>query len=499
MLVGRIVFEDAPHNDGRFNVNTRKIKNERKLIGRITALLVVCVPLLVACSPAQDETHGEAAATQGTPTADEARTIAKEAYIFTYGLVMNYRTMYRQAIDQEPGSSAVGLGNWLHLGLASPKDKDIVTPNNDTPYSYAWVDLRAEPCVLTMPKVEPDRFYTSQWDDLWAYVLDNVGSVNDGNDGTSVLLASPSWKGEVPEGLDRVIRGESDFLGTLSRVQVVGGMQDLSRAKEIQQSYKLQPLSDYLGKEAPAAAPSINWMPWVENDEKTEKYWDYVAFNLRFITPHPDDREMYEKMALIGLKRGSDWEREKLDPAIRKAMQEGLEDARAELVRLSQNEIDPAMMAGTRQKLNPTHQQRALGVYMGIFVNVPEQSIYFVIVADEKGSPLDGKQNYSLTFTKDQIPPVKYFWSLTMYNLPERFLIDNPIDRYSIGSSTPGLKTAEDGSITLYMSVESPGEDKESNWLPAPEGPWWVVMRTYGPGETIRDKTWKVPPVKQVD
>ncbi len=124
-------------------------------------------------------------------TASQAKAIAKEAYIFTYPLVMYYRTMHMQAIDTSSSSYSGGFGKWLNLGTATPQDTDIVTPNNDTPYSYAWVDLRAEPWVLTIPKVDKARFYTSQWDDLWGFVLDNVGSVNDGNDGVSVLLASP--------------------------------------------------------------------------------------------------------------------------------------------------------------------------------------------------------------------------------------------------------------------------------------------------------------------
>ena len=151
---------------------------------------------------------------------------------------MNYRTMYAQAIE-----GGRQFGKWVHLGVSSPADKDIVTPNNDTPYSYAWVDLRAEPWVLTMPRIEKGRFYTSQWDDYWGYVLDNPGSVIDGNDGVSVLLVSPSWKGEMPKGIKRVVRGESDILGTLTRTQIIGGAQRLPRVKEVQQSYKLQPLS----------------------------------------------------------------------------------------------------------------------------------------------------------------------------------------------------------------------------------------------------------------
>ena len=146
--------------------------------------------------------------------------------------------MYAQAIE---GDAA--FGKWLHLDLASPSDTDIVTPNNDTPYSYAWIDLRAEPWVLTVPKVEEHRFVTSQWDDLWGYVLDNAGSVKDGNDGVAVLLAPPGWQGDLPQGVQRAIRGESQFLGTLTRTQVVGGGQDLPRVKQIQRSYRLQPLS----------------------------------------------------------------------------------------------------------------------------------------------------------------------------------------------------------------------------------------------------------------
>jgi hypothetical protein len=154
------------------------------------------------------------------------------------------------------------------------------------------VDLRTEPWVLTMPKIQKDRFYTSQWDDYWGYVLDNPGSVNDGNDGISVLLASPSWKGDLPKGVSRVIRGETDFLGTLTRTQIIGGAEDLQKVKKIQQSYKLEPLSSFAGTPAPQAAPAIAWPTWTEEDETKEAYWSYVSFLLPFVTPNADDRAM---------------------------------------------------------------------------------------------------------------------------------------------------------------------------------------------------------------
>lgn len=433
-----------------------------------------------------------AAVTQMTGAAvspEHAKAFAKEVYIFTYPLVMNYRTLYSQAIEGDKD-----FGKWLHLGLSSPKDTDIVTPNNDTPYSYAWVDLRAEPWVLTMPAIEKERFYTSQWDDLWGYVLDNPGSVNDGNDEKHILLASPSWKGELPSGIKRVIQGESELLGTLTRTQVLGGAADLPRVQEIQQSYKLQPLSAFAGTEAPAAAPVVNWPVWKEGDETKEAYWGYVSFLLPFTTPNPDDKAMYEKLAAIGVERGKPWQGDVLDPAVSEAIQQGLEEARAEMARLSEGGIDAAKFFGTRERVGTDYLNRALGVYMGIFGNVSQQSVYLSMPADADGNTLDGsKAAYTLSFAKGQLPPVKFFWSVTMYSIPERLLVDNPIDRYSIGSSTPGLQENADGSLTIYVSAASPGKDKESNWLPTPNGPFWTVMRLYGPAPAVIDGTYKRP------
>ena len=198
------------------------MKNETRLTIRILTFAVLASVLFASIASAQ---------TNVTP--EQARAIAKEAYIFNYPLVMYYRTMYLQAIDTESKSYSGGFGKWLNLGTSSPKDTSIVTPNNDSPYSYAWVDTRAEPWVLTMPKIEKKRFYTSQWNDLWGFVLDNAGSVEDGNDGISVLLASPTWKGNLPKGVNRVIQGDTEFLGSLTRTQLFEPS-DLPNVKKIQ-------------------------------------------------------------------------------------------------------------------------------------------------------------------------------------------------------------------------------------------------------------------------
>jgi hypothetical protein len=450
--------------------------------------------LLAACSPEPESTAPAAPAAQAKLTADEARAIAKEAYIFNYSLVMMYRTMYIQAIDTKSESYRGGFGKWLHLGTSSPKDTDIVSPNNDSPYSYSWVDTRAEPWVLTLPKIEKNRFYTSQWDDLWSFVVGNAGSVDDGNDGGNFLLASPTWKGKLPKGVKKVIQGDSAFLGSLTRTQLIEP-KDLPNVQRIQKEYKLQPLSTYLGEAAPKAAPTIQWKPWKEDSETTPEFWEYVNFLLPLTTPNPQDKPILDKMAKIGLGANA----AKPSAEIQAAMAKGLADGLAELKKGALHVTDPSLFFRSRKDLNKDYFDRSLGAMVGIFGNVKKVSVYFATAKDDKGELFDGsKHNYEITFTKEEIPPAKNFWSFTMYKLPQRWLVDNPIDRYSIGSATPGLKAAADGSITLYFQAKSPGKDKESNWLPAPEGPFWPILRTYGAGKAILDKTWKMPTIKQV-
>ena len=460
----------------------RRMKRKAIVAAGSIAFLLLFATLFTTSAYAQDKV---------TPA--EAKKIAKDAYIFNYPLVMYYSTMYVQAIDTKSKSYSGGFGKWLNLGTSTPKDTDIVAPNNDSPYSYAWLDLRAEPWVLTIPKIEKNRFYTSQWDDLWGFVLDNAGSVEDGNDGVSVLLVSPTWKGELPKGVNRVFRGETEFLGSLTRTQLLDP-KDLPNVKKIQKEYKLQPLSAYIGKPAPKAAPAIQWKPWKKDSETTSDFWDYVNFLLPLTTPNPQDQPILERMAKIGLGVNAS----KPNANIQAAMAEGMKEALAELKKASQGSVDPALFFRSRKDTNKDYFNRALGVNVGIFGNVKVVSVYFSVPKDGQGELFDGsKHNYSITFAADQIPPAKNFWSWTMYKMPQRWLVDNQIDRYSIGSATPGLKKAADGSITLYFQAKSPGKDKESNWLPAPEGSFWLVLRTYGPGKAILDKTWKLPQVKR--
>ena len=431
-------------------------------------------------------------------TPDEARLIAKEAFIFSYPLALHYRTMYVQAIDSKTKEYVGGFGVYRHYGLATPDNKDIVAPSNNTPYSWAHLDLRTEPWVLTLPKTD-GRYFVAQWDDLWGFVLDNPGAVLDGNGGGNYLLVSPMWNGTVPKGIKRVVRGESDFLGTLTRTGLKDAS-DLPNMQKIQQGYKLQPLSSFLGKPVPAAAPEINWPAWVPEVEKTIDIFRYVNFLLPYTTPNDMDKPVLDRMAKIGIAPGQPWEPTKMEPAIRKAIEDGVADG----LKAANDAITKApastKLFGNRQQMETEYLKRTVGVMIGQWGNVPQQAVYKMWTIDSDGKPLDAsKNNYALTFEPGQVPKAKFFWSLTLYNLPERLLVENPIKRYSLGSLNKELQKSKDGSLTIYVQKDSPGKDKDSNWLPAPNGPFYPVLRVFGPGKEEQTGQWKLPPLKRIE
>mgnify|MGYP000751901972 CR=1 FL=1 len=244
---------------------------------------------------------------------------------------------------------------------------------------------------------------------------------------------------------------------------------------------------------APPAAPAIDWPEWTEGDEKTDRFWDYVELMLPFTTPHPDDAGQYETLAALGIGEGFDMD--SFEPAIQDAIRNGVKDAWAEYAEAGNDpNVDSGKLFASREKIGDDYLSRTLGVVLGIFGNVNEQAVYFSIPLGADGQPLDAsKNNYSVTFPAGETPPVKYFWSFTMYRLPERWLVGNPIDRYSLSSTTPGVKQNEDGSTTIYFQHESPGPEKESNWLPTPDGPFWTVLRNYGPDASIINGTYPKP------
>lgn len=427
---------------------------------------------------------------------ERVRALAAEAYTVGYPLVMNYATLYRHALDPASDAFTGGFGQWLHSGFATPGDRAIVSPNNDTPYSWAWMDLRAEPYILIMPPIDPGRYYTAQVDDLWGFVLDSPGSVIDGQQGGTYLIAAGDWEGTVPAGVKRVIRGESRIAGMIARTGA-DGPDDLASVRAIQSQYRIMPLHEYTGSPAPAAPAEVDWIPFVTGDEHTIEAFKYMNFALQFVIPNELDRPALDSMALLGIVPGMPWDTTKFTDATKEALRAGIADARRTV-----DTYRPRARSGdlfnTRAVMGTKYLERMLGVQIGIFGNYASQAVYLGMNKDSDGNTVNtALANYKITFRKDKLPPASYFWSITIYSMPEHLLVPNGMNRYSIGSRSPQLETNTDGSIDIYLCKDSPGKALENNWLPAPDGEPFVIMRIYGPAETVLDGTYQLPkPVK---
>ena len=235
-------------------------------------------------------------------------------------------------------------------------------------------------------------------------------------------------------------------------------------------------------------------MPWDESRATSADFIAYLNQLLVFTQPQPaSEQDMMQRFATIGIAPGKPFSASQLDPATRTAIEQGVADGKAALLQAEKQTRSSMGLFGSRAELGGDYTKRAVAAAMGIYGNSKEEAIYLGYEEDAQGQPLDGAHAYTIRFESGQLPPVQFFWSMTMYDLPGRHLVENPIKRYAIGDRTPGLKRGKDGSLTLYVQRERPSKDKESNWLPAPEGRFNIVARFYGPKPTVLDGTWKLP------
>jgi hypothetical protein len=438
-------------------------------------------------------------------TPAEARAIAKEAYIYGYPLVDSYRVEYSYYVDRQ---SPEFKAPWNHItnipNVYTPADTAVQTPNSDTPYSWAGLDLRAEPIVLTMPEIEKGRYYSVQFTDAYTFNFAYLGSRTSGNEAGSYLVAGPSWKGETPEGVKEVIRSETEFIVVIYRTQLFDPA-DIDNVKKIQAGYKVETLSAFLGTPPPNAAPVVDFIkPLTKEEERTSlEFFNIVNFVLQFCPTDPTETELMARFARIGVGGGLTFDPSKLSPEIKTAIEEGRSDAWAAFAggvkEIDEGKLTSGDVFGTRQAMKNNYLYRWLGT-IGIYGNSKQEAVYPVYRVDSEGQTLDGTNRYTLRFAPGELPPVNAFWSLTMYRLPESLLVANPINRYLINSPMlPELKKDSDGGLTLYIQNESPGKAMEPNWLPAPKGPFAMYMRLYWPKEAASDGTWKAPKLLKVE
>jgi hypothetical protein len=438
-------------------------------------------------------------------TPDEARTIAKEAYIYGFPIVDNMRIQYRYFVDQGDPEYKAPYNQLFNIPrVYTPEDKAIQTPNSDTPYSWIGLDLRTEPIVFTVPPIEQERYWSLQLVDLYTHNFDYLGSRATDNDGGSFAVAGPNWQGEIPAGIEKVIRCETQIASAQFRTQLYEPS-DLENVKKIQQQYKAQPLSAFLGQPAPDPASAIDFpKPLTPEAQRTSiEFFDLLNFYLQFCPTHPSEVELMERFAKINIGAGKDFTAT-LSPELKQAVKDGIADAWQAFDENKKTNVDTGKLTaadgfGTREFLQNNYLFRMTSAALGIYGNSKEEALYPAYYMDSEGQKLNGVNRYTVRFEPGQLPPAHAFWSITMYELPASLLVTNPLDRYLINSPMlPQLKRDDDQGITLYIQNESPGEDKESNWLPAPTGPFWVTVRLYWPKEEALNGTWKLPPMQRV-
>jgi hypothetical protein len=464
----------------------------------LSAIIAVTIGVLVM-------TSAPATAQQLTPA--EARAIAKEATIYGFPLVDSYRVQYSYFVDRG-GDQFKAPWNTLvnNARVYTSADTAIQTPNSDTPYSFVGADLRAEPLVFTVPAIDKDRYYSLQFIDMYTFNFAYVGSRATGADAGVYLLAGPDWHGETPPGVNAVIRSETEFAFVIYRTQLFNPS-DIDNVKKIQAEYKVEPLSQFLGKPAPAAAPAVDFIkPLSPEAERTSpEFFNILNFVLAFCPPNPAETDTLARFAKLGIGPDGTFDAKALSPELLKAVQDGMADAWATFKAYKETELDTGKRTsadgfGTRAFLNGDYLARFSSAVLGIYGNSKDEAIYPVYFVDSAKNALSGANRYELRFAPGDLPPVNAFWSLTLYELPSSLLSANPLNRYLINSPMlPSLKRDDDGGVTLAIQHADPGADGEANWLPAPAGrsSWRCASigrrptRSTGDGWRLRSFRWR--------
>ncbi|WP_409334647.1 DUF1254 domain-containing protein [Bradyrhizobium sp. AUGA SZCCT0124] len=448
--------------------------------------------------------HFTAANAQVSVNPAEARAIAKEAYVYGFPIVDNYRIQHAYWVDKTtPEYKGPWNQIWNSARVFTPADTAIQTPNSDTPYSFVGADLRSEPLVLTVPAMGKERYFSVQLIDYYTFNFDYIGTRTSGNGGGSFLLAGPGWKGDAPKGVEKVFHCETELAFPTYRTQLFDPA-DIENVKKVQAGYKVQTLSAFLGQPAPKAAPAIDFIkPLTPAEEKTSpKFFNILNFVLQFCPTVPSEEELMARFAKIGVGAGKTFDASKLSPEIKTAIEQGMADAWAALAGLKQDveegKVSSGDVFGTRQYLKGNYLYRMGAAALGIYGNSKQEAMYPTYYVDAAKQKLNGANRYTLRFAPGQLPPVNAFWSLTMYDEPQSLLVANPLNRYLINSPMlPQLKRDADGGLTLIVQNQSPGKDKEANWLPAPKGPFSMIMRLYWPKEAATEGKWMQPPLQQ--
>jgi hypothetical protein len=425
-----------------------------------------------------------------------AYSLGIQAYIYGYPLVNTERTRQLQSLVKEPYGPAFTVSNEFIFfdELITPDFKDVVSPNVDTLYCIAWLDLTRNPVVLNVPDTN-DRYYVMQLLDAWTNTFSSIGRRTTGTGAGKFAIVGPDWKGILPENV-QAVKSPTNTVWILGRI-LVKGEDDLDNAQAIQKQFTLTSLD---GKKAPYVIQPANTL-LLENKVEDLSSLDFfkTMTDLMILNPTANNTALEKQFEHIGIDITYGFDAGKLDPETITGLNCAAEDA-FQIIENSQEELNQRYSNGWMVytglgTYGDEFLKRAYIAFSSLGANVDEEAIYPRTFTDDQGNQLNGKNNYILHFNEDQLPPVEAFWSVTMYG-PDFYLVPNEINRYAIADYTQGLEYNDDGSLDIYIQKDRP--INESNWLPAPEGDFNLVLRMYQPAAKVINGTYEIPGVKRV-
>jgi hypothetical protein len=440
------------------------------------------------------------------PTSDNPEKLSHdlgvEAYIYGFPLVLMDVTKQVGTNVPKSGEKSAPLNQFGQM-RSFPDDTftTVVSPNADTLYSFGFLDLAKEPMVLSVPDMA-NRYYLMQMLDAWTNVFASPGTRTTGSGKADFAIAGPRWVGTLPAGVQE-IKSPTNLVWIIGRTQT-NGPSDYPAVHAIQDKYKLTPLSAwgkaYTPPDNVAVRPDVDMAtPPVEQAFKMDAATFFGRLNalMKENPALPADAEALRRLAAIGIGPGRPFDLKGMNPASAKGLEAGVRDARAQIIAEARKPHGRTLngweFMNNIGRYGTDYIWRAVVALVGVGANLPEDAVYPRATKDADGQPFNGANRYEIRFAKGRLPPVGAFWSITMYN-SKQFFVKNPIGRYAIGDRDQ-LKFNDDGSLTLFVQNESPGKDRESNWLPAPKDAFSLFMRLYWPKKQILEGSWKPPAV----
>lgn len=465
-------------------------------------LIATALTLLVSSGgklDAQDQT-------QNRPREDEQLKLGVDAYVYGFPLVLMDVTRRVQTAVSQAGPRKAPVNQFVHVpAFPNPAFTAVVSPNADTLYSSAWLDLTREPIVLSVPEMGK-RYYLMQLLDAWTNAFAVPGTRTTGNQKGNFAVVGPAWQGKLPEGL-REFKSPTNRVWLIGRTQT-NGKADYAAVHAIQKQYKLTPLSAWGKAYAPpdtvpvAADVDLTTRP-VEQVFRMDAATFFARLNalMRDNPPADADANAIMRFAAIGIAPGKAFDLKKLDQDVVSMLERSVRLAPARIVAQARqprgkNANGWRKLPDNTADFGTDYDARAVVALIGLGANLVADAVYMRATVDADGQPLDGRNRYQIRFEKRQLPPVNAFWSITLYNAKQAF-VANPINRYAIGDRD-NLPLGDDGALTLFVQHDSPDGDKAVTWLPAPQGAFNLMLRLYWPKQQILDGVWKAPAIQRL-